>query len=234
MPFRNCVTCAARGTERFCSLSMKALHELQNIGILRHTEAHETLVHEGFTADRVYVVCKGRIKITATSHDGRILLLRIAGPGDVLGLASLLRGKRYMVSADTLEPCDLKSVARDEFLRFMETFEDVSHSTMMAMAREYDAALLSARRLALSSSAGGKLARALLDWAHMGHAEEGSTAAPLSFNMPLTHEELGSMAGLSRETVTRLLSKFHKEGLIKQTGEHMVLQHPAKLEALYC
>jgi CRP/FNR family transcriptional regulator len=57
---------------------------------------------------------------------------------------------------------------------------------------------------------------------------------PISFSLPLTHQELGSMAGLSRETVTRQLSKFRREGLINQTSEHMVLHHPDKLEALYC
>lgn len=233
MPFRNCITCAARGTQRFCSLSETALQQLQQIGVLRHTEAHESILHEGFAADRVHIVCKGRIKITATSHDGRTLLLRVAGPGDVLGLASLLLGASYRVSAETLEPCDLKSVRRQDFLHFIETFDEVSHHATTAVNTEYEAALLSARRLALSGSAAGKLARALLDWAHAGQSEQAS-GQPITFPMPLTHEELGCMAGIARETVTRLLGKFHREGLLDHTGEHMTLHRLADLEALYC
>ena len=57
---------------------------------------------------------------------------------------------------------------------------------------------------------------------------------PLRFRMPLTHEELGHMAGISRETTTRVLSKLKTEGLVEISGERMVLPSPEKLERLYC
>jgi CRP/FNR family transcriptional regulator len=113
----------------------------------------------------------------------------------------------------------------------------------MTMAREYDAALLSARRLALSTSAASKLATALLDLAHMAHPPEAapkpSTAKPiasqpLDFSLPLTHEEIGCMTGISRETVTRLLGKFRREHLLQQNGEHVTLTDPTRLDSLYC
>ena len=93
--------------------------------------------------------------------------------------------------------------------------------------------LLTARRLATSSSAAGKLATALLDWGRMGLASD-LQSTPISFPMPLTHEELGSMTGLSRETVTRLLTKFRKEGLVELKQQHVTLPKPATLESLYC
>ena len=82
----------------------------------------------------------------------------------------------------------------------METHVDVSRTTALAIAREYNCALLTARRLALSTSAAGKLASALLDWARMGDLDNSPARSnlPISFLMQLTHEELGSMAGLSR------------------------------------
>jgi CRP/FNR family transcriptional regulator len=201
------------------------------MGTTRHIESRKMVLREGYTADRVFVVCSGRIKITASSAEGRLLLLRIAGPGDVLGLASILIGKHYRVSAESIEPCELKSVPRGDFLTLMDDFPEFSRSTALAVSREYDAALFSARRLALSTSAAGKLASALLDWARMNHTHDVTT---LAFSMPLTHEELGCMAGLSRETVTRLLSRFRSEGLLEQHGETMLLQQPEKLQALYC
>jgi CRP/FNR family transcriptional regulator len=217
-------------------LSALALLDLQSIGRCLHLEAHEILINEGFSADRVFVICSGRVKLIASSPEGRLLILRVAGPGEVLGLASLLKGTRHRMTAETLGPCTIRSIPRTDFIRFMDNFTDVSRSIAMSMARDYNGAVLSARRLALSSSAAGKLASALLDWARMDHLEEGHAHndQPISFPMPLTHEELGSMAGLSRETVTRLLSKFRREGLVDQHNEQMVLHHPGKLEALYC
>lgn len=64
----------------------------------------------------------------------------------------------------------------------------------------------------------------------MGHGE---AAARLEFAMPLTHEELGTMAGPSRETMTRLLSEFKREGLLELQDGRIVLPQPKKMEALY-
>ena len=235
MPTRSCLNCAVRGPQSFCSLSTLAILEMEAIGNYLCLDAHTTLLHEGFSADRVFVLCSGRVKLCASSPDGRLLLLRVAGLGDVLGLASLLRGENslYRVTAETLEPCEVKSIARAQFIRFMDSSHEVSHAASSAIAREYDSVLLSARRLALSSSAAGKLASALLDWARLGVSPGLNPNAPLTFLMPLTHEELGSLAGLSRETVTRLLGKFRREGLIEIADTQMVLRKPAQLESLY-
>ena len=117
----------------------------------------------------------------------------------------------------------------------METYAEVSRSTSQALAREYNIAVLSARRLALHTSAAGKLASTLLDWARRDELDNriAHTSLPISFAMQLTHEELGSMAGLSRETVGRLLTRFRREGLIDQSDDRMTLNNPGRLEARY-
>ena len=77
-----------------------------------------------------------------------------------------------------------------------------------AVAREYETAVLSARRLALSGSAAGRLASVLLEWGRrsadvewsLGMATEKNDEVALRFRMPLTHEELGTMARISCET----------------------------------
>ncbi|MDE1178744.1 MAG: Crp/Fnr family transcriptional regulator [Edaphobacter sp.] len=227
---RDCMTCAVKGEDCFCSLPREALADLQTIGGFQRFEAGDRVLNEGFKADRVYVICHGRIKLTASSPEGRLLIVRIAGPGDVLGLSAVLKGTTHKVTAEALEPCEVKAIARTQFLNLMDRYRDVSRNTAMTMALEYEGAILSARRLALSGSAPSKLANVLLDWAKMDGPINGQ---PMSFRMPLTHEELGSMAALSRETVTRALTKFRKEGLLTQDGETMTLTRPAELERLY-
>jgi CRP/FNR family transcriptional regulator len=227
---RDCMSCAVKGVDCFCSLAPEALRELQTIGSFLSLAEGERILHEGYAADRVYVMCHGRMKLTTSSSDGRLLILRIAGPGDVLGLSSVLKGTMHKVTAEALESCEVKAIARGEFLSFMERFRDVSRNTAMTMALEYEGAILSARRLALSGSASGKLANVLLDWAKMGTRLDGK---PITFRMPLTHEELGSMVALSRETVTRTLTKFRRDGLIQQEGEMMTLPRPQEMELRY-
>jgi CRP/FNR family cyclic AMP-dependent transcriptional regulator len=236
LPAHSCITCAVKGPQCFCTLPAADLLALQNLGTLNRFEAGETILREGFSAQRVHIICRGRVKITAASEAGRLLLVRIAAPGDVLGLASILRASQYKVSAQAIDPGEVKSIPRDAFLKFMRHSPDVGENTAVAVAREYESALLSARRLALSSSAAGKLASALLDWARVEQDYNGLPrgSSTLEFTMPLTHEELGCMAGLSRETVTRLLTRFRSEGLLTQQGDRMTLLQPGSLESLYC
>lgn len=117
----------------------------------------------------------------------------------------------------------------------MEAHTDVSRATALAIARDYNSALLTARRLALHTSAAGKLASTLLDLARMNELDNAPVHSnlPISFLLQLTHEELGSMAGLSRETVSRLLARFRREGLVDQTHDRMTLHHPVQLETRY-
>lgn len=222
---RDCLTCAVRGPACFCELPTEALADLQHIGRPLRLHKGERLLYEDGIADHVYLVCHGQLKIMASSADGHLLILRLAKPGDVLGLAAVLRGSRHKVAAEALDTCDVKSVARDEFLAFADRFHAVSRNTAVAAANDYEGAVLSARRLALSGSAPGKLASLLIDLAGINSTSD--------FPMPLTHEELGSMAGLSRETVTRHLTRFRKDGLIQTAPGRMTLLQPKQLEALY-
>ncbi|WP_213804371.1 Crp/Fnr family transcriptional regulator [Granulicella sp. dw_53] len=217
---------------------MDALRELDRLGEQVTYVEGDRVVEEGAAAERVCVVCKGTLKLTTSSRDGRLLLLRIAGPGDVLGLASALKGTIYESTAEALEECEVRVMDREDFLRFMEEFRGVGLNSAETVAREYGTAVTSARRLALSGSAAGRLASVLLDWgrtrAGRAAAEAGDVEGPLRFRMPLTHEELGHMAGISRETATRALTKMKAEGLIEIEGERIVLPSPEKLERLYC
>ena len=182
------------------------------------------------------IVCTGRVKISATSTEGRRLLLRIAGPGDFLGLAALIQNEPCCSTAEAFEPCLIKSISRPDFLHFMALHPDVSRIIAHALAGEYNGAVLTARRLALHTSAAGKLASTLLDLARVDDFNNTAelTGLPLSFLMPLTHEDLGSMSGLSRETVSRLLTRFRREGQIHQTQDRMTLHHPTQMETRYC
>ena len=157
---QNCVTCSVRGPHCFCNLSPATVQELQTIGSRVRLGPGETVLREDSMADRVYVVCRGKVKLTASSADGKLLIVRIAGPGDVLGLTSLLNNVRHKVTVETLEICDLKAIGRADFLAFMESSRDVGRSAAVSIAWEYEGVLLTARRLATSSSAAGKLATA--------------------------------------------------------------------------
>lgn len=236
MSASSCSICTIQDPEGFSHLSPSALRDFRSLGTCRSHPANDFLIRKGFPSDNVFVLCRGRVKLIASSPLGRFLLLRVAGPGEILGLASLLRGPRHLVTAETLVPSTVKYIPRTDFIHFMDTYSDVTRNIAQTMARDYNGATRSAPHLTLPNSAAARLASALLDWAHTDHHDNAPAPPdqPISFTMALTHEELGYRTGIPRQTVTRILLKFRREGLIEQTRQQMTLHHPGQLQSLYC
>src|SRR6201996_1205215 len=132
------------------------------------------------------------------------------------------------VTAEAIEPTEIKSIRREEFLSFIQKHGEASLHTAKALSEEYKAVFFDARRLALSGSAAGRLAGVLLDW-----GKAASCGKPeMRFTMALTHEDLANMVGTSRETVTRLLARFKRDGLIEIRGSALLITAPERLEEL--
>jgi len=223
-----CAQCTDRAERLFCDLPDEAIERFDEIAMQISYPSRSIVFEEGQRAAGIFVVCSGQIKLAATSRDGRTMILKIAVPGDVLGLSATLNDQPYEVTAETLEPCQIRSVRRRDFLEFLSHYGDVSRHAAQVIAREYHEVFLDARRLALSGSAAGRLAQLLLDWARTN-----SCGKPeLRFTMALTHEELANMAGTSRETVTRLLNQFERDDLIARKGASIVILRPADMERM--
>jgi CRP/FNR family transcriptional regulator len=186
------------------------------------------LFREGDESSAVFVLCSGRAKVSATSREGRTLILRIASAGDVLGIGAALRGEEYEVTAEAIEPCQVRALRTKFFTQMLKEHSDASLGAARALAEDYRAAFNEACLIGLPGSPAARIARLLLDWAANAKREAPNSAV----TMPLTHEELASMAATTRETVTRTLGRFRKEKLIATRGVVLNVLQPATLERL--
>jgi CRP/FNR family transcriptional regulator len=224
----DCLHCEHRSLRKFCNLDEAALKDFDSLGVHWDVQPGVRIFAEDTPMAGVYVLCSGKVKLSSTSKQGKTLILKIAGPGDVLGLGAAISGEQYEVTAETIEPTQLKSIARDEFLSFLVRHGEGSLHAAQALSAEYRTAFFDAKRLALSTSAAARLASLLLDW---GRTEQcGKTE--MRFTMALTHEELANLIGSSRETVTRMLGKFKRDKVIQVRGATILILAPEKLEQL--
>jgi len=224
----SCLSCEFRSLRMFCNLSAAELQDLDSIGTQWRLPKGAILFQEEDPSDHVAVLCEGQVKLFCTSAEGKTLILKIAGPGDVLGLGAVIAKTPYEVTAQAIEPTLVKNVRRDDFIAFLERHGEASMHATRALSDEYKAAFYDAKRLALSSSAAGRLASVLLEW-----GRSASCGKPqLQFTMSLTHEELASLAGISRETVTRVLSRLQREKLIRIHGASVTILAPEELAHL--
>lgn len=224
----NCLTCPHLQERIFCNLSPAALQRLSAITSASSYPKGATLFVEGQTARGVFVLCNGRVKLSTSSVDGKTLIVRIADPGEVLGLPATITGKPYELTADAAEPVQANFISRTDFLNFLRDHGEAALRVAQQLGETYHAAIGEMRSIGLAHSAGEKLARFLLDWcASRGNGKEGTGA-----KLTLTHEEIAQMIGVSRETVTRLFTDFKKKQLLQVKGSTLILSNKEALEHL--
>ena len=220
-----CAGCRRTEPHAFCKLPESSQRALEALKYTTVYPRGALLFVEGQAPRGVYILCSGRVKLSATSSDARVIITRIARAGEILGLCATLSGEPYEVTAETLEPSQVNFVRAGDFTRFLAANAEASLRAAEQLGRNYSAALEQVRLLGLSHSAAAKLARFLL--------EGGGGQAPADrLRLALTHEEIGQLIGASRETVTRLFSEFKQENLIQVKGAVLQLNNRPALEAL--
>lgn len=228
---QGCLDCPMRGKHLFCNMEDAAVEKFDSIGTPVQFSRGAVIFREGDACGSVHVLCSGRVKLSATSREGRTLILKIARAGEVLGLSAALAGQAYEVTAETVEPCRLKTIRRQALLDFLDRTPDASMRAAKTVAQEYKAAFSEVRRLALPATASGRVAGLLLDWSRE-QAVPSTTHAQGRCMMTLTHEEIASMTATTRETVTRVLGQLKRDNLIQIRGASLTVLQPQALERL--
>jgi CRP/FNR family transcriptional regulator len=189
----------------------------------------EILFVEGQAPRGVFVICKGRVKLSANSSDGKSLILHMAAPGEVVGLPGTISGKRYETTAEAIESVQANFIPRIPFREFVRAHGEVGLRVAEILSDIYHATYREVRYLGLSGSAKGKLARFLLDLTANQNHDHGHARAT---TLTLTHEEIADMVGTSRETVTRLFAEFKRKRLVEVQGSRLLIANKAGLQKL--
>jgi len=224
----SCGSCKLRNSGYFCQLSNAALTDLDEMKSPAAYPAGAVLFIEKQNSRGVYVLCEGEVKLSVSSSEGKTMILRIAKAGEILGLHSALSGSPYEVTAETLRPCQVVFIYRDEFLRLIAQHAEAYQHVVKQLTVQYQAACEQLRTVGLSSSPPEKLARLLLEWSADGQQTKSGTRIKL----PLTHEEIAECIGVTRETVSRTLSEFRSQHLVTLQGSTLMIPNRAALENL--
>ena len=225
----SCLACKTRAEHIFCNLPPTALQSFETIKYATAYPKGAVLFVEGQAPRGIFVLCKGRVKLSICSTDGKTLILKIAEAGEVLGLSATVSGKPYQLRAETVLPCQITFVKRDDFLRFLKEHSDACLRVAEQLSDKYNSACREIRALGLSHSAGEKLAKLLLECsAKSGEATKSEPRIKLVF----THEEMAQIINTSRETVTRLFADLKKRQILQSKGKTLLIRNKAALKAM--
>lgn len=223
-----CNNCQMREGDNFCNFSEPNRRLFESLHITNHYAKGECLFIEGQPSHGIYMLCSGRVKLSTCSKDGKVVILHIAEPGEVLGLSSSVSDSFHIATAEASEPCRVNFIRNRDFLNFLEHNAEASLNAVKLLSRNYDSACLQICALGLSATVADKLATLLLGWCKASCAEADGIHLKISY----THEELAQMIGTSRETVTRLLKNFHDRNLIRRCGTETIIPDYKRLEAV--
>lgn len=226
---QGCLDCPGQKQHLFCNMEAAVLEKFDCVGTPVQFRSGAVIFREGDNCASVHVLCSGRVKLSATSREGRTLILKIARAGEILGLSALLSNQPHEVTAESVEPCRLKTIRRQALLDFLDRNPDASMRAARAVALEYKAAFCEVRRLALPATASGRVANLLLDWSRDHSSDHVARGRCI---LPLTHDEIASMTATTRETVTRVLGHLKRDQLISIHGAALTVLQPQALERL--
>ncbi|MGA2000753.1 MAG: Crp/Fnr family transcriptional regulator [Terriglobales bacterium] len=224
----NCLLCKMRNESFFCSLPPKTLEAFEKIKFPSALPRASVLFVEGQMPRGLYLLCRGRVKLSVSSSDGKTMILKIAEPGEVLGMHAVVSNQPYELTAETVQPCQVVFIKREDFQKFLEEHGSACLQAARHLSDNCHNAYDMIRAIGLSHSASEKLARMLLELASEGEA----TREGIRVKLALTHEEIAQVIGTSRETVTRLLGAFRKKQMASLRGSTLLIKNKAGLEKL--
>src|SRR5262249_20624741 len=149
---------------------------------------------EGQASRGVYLICRGRAKLSTCSRDGRVLITRIAEAGGGVGARATVSGRPYEGTPQALSPGPVPFGKGKQILQLLEQNPEVCLRLAQHLSNSYFTAYEQVRSLGLSHTAGEKLARLLLSWCDETGTE---TESGVRIKITLTHEEIAQLIGSS-------------------------------------
>lgn len=176
------------------------------------------IFREGDSADSLYVLKKGLVKLASLSDKGRETILHILKPDEVFGELLLSEEKRPF-TAVAIEDSLVTIISRESFLELLADVPALALNFIRLLSKR----LATVERDLTESShtwSYHRLARVLLQLSER-YGEE--VAAGTLINVRLTHEDLANLIGTSRETVTTQLNRFSRLGLLKRQARRFII-----------
>jgi CRP/FNR family transcriptional regulator, cyclic AMP receptor protein len=229
----NCLECTFREQRLFCDLPHEAVAKFQSIKATSVYPKGTLLCLEGQPPRGIYVLCTGRAKLSTTSSEGRTIILRIAEPGEVLGLAAAVSSAPYEATIEILETSQANFVSQSDFVRFLQEFPEVGMKVAQQLTHNCKCAYDEIRSIGLSNSVPERIAKLLLAWSqHPLDLPAKKKMGEIAIRVTLTQEEIAQFVGTSRETVSRVLSDFKKKGWLRIKGATWNILDKRALEKL--
>lgn len=220
-----CSTCGARDQGLFCSLTGSHLLKLDRQKIAHEYERGQIIFYEGNPPLAVYCVCSGVVKLYKTGKNDKRVLIRLLGPGEIIGYRALVANEPYAATAEAVEETTICTISKEALESFLK---DDFEITMRLMAKLASELRISEDQMVTRTQdpVRQRTARFLL-WLLDNLQPQSRKANKIS--VPLLREEMAQMIGTTPETLSRILREFANQGILALDRKNIAVTKPRVL-----
>lgn len=179
----------------------------------------ELLFRQGESANAIYLVKSGKLKLAQITEDGREIIADFIGPGEVLGETSLFQEQVQLFNAVALEDSILCYMSRQQFEKLIREYPDFAIKIISYLGNKLYENMRQAGE-SVGTSVKNKLLRLLIRLAEeYGQKTTGGTIIELV----ITQQDMANMVGASRVAIAQVLKEFKNLGLVNRQGKYYIL-----------
>ncbi|NJC96813.1 MAG: Crp/Fnr family transcriptional regulator [Anaerolineales bacterium] len=194
----------------------------------RGVSAGERIYFEGDESTHLFLVAMGKVKLVRSSASGREVLLDILHGGEYFGTLTALGGSTYTETAIAQTDCCILQISSEDFESILSGFPDVTRKVLEAVSRRLVESQEIVKQLS-TYEVEQRIASALLRLAgKLGETRE----KDVLIQLPFSRQDLAAMTGSTTETVSRVMSRFAEDGLVKSGRKWVTLTDMKRLEEL--
>lgn len=223
-----CRECPVYGSSIFCGLKETSLDQILHDKITRRYGKKQVIHHQGIPSFGIYCIRSGLVKVFKTTQLDKQYIVRLAGPGHVLGLPTLFTEIPFLWTAEVVETATVCLLPRETLLPIVLENSQMALKMLKILSNFVEES--EQERVELAQGLVRKrLARLLvhLSQRHGTHHPNG-----IQVNVPLSRGEMAEMIGAAPETMIRVLKEFREEGLLKVKGTEILILKPDDLNQL--
>ena len=193
----------------------------------KRVAAKDVIFSKGDPATQLVVVVSGKVKVSASSEDGKEITFGILGPGELFGEMALLDGADQIATVTALEPTELAVLERRDFLPVLKTCPAVALELLAILCRRLRQAnevIEDVSFLTLPLRLGKQLYG-------LANAYGQLTSQGIKIGVHLSQQELANLVGTTRESVNKQLAVWQAEGSVLIENGYLTIRQPAHLAA---
>lgn len=199
-----------KNVQLFSALTDEELTRIVQKISIEEFKKNDVVLREEDTNEYMYIILFGKVKVIQTTEDGKEVILAVHKAEDFFGEVSLIDGKTSPATVQTLEDSLIAFISKKDFFSLLITQSKV----LEKMLHIFCARLRESWERIYILNAKNAADRVKMLFLMLSHKNGNATADGIILNLKLTHQEIADMSGLTRETVTRILDKWQKEGEI--------------------